>query len=97
MSSLWRRITAASGEQRTMGALGIPFLMISPLAQSALWLAQHRILTRFTWAAAKAFAGLMFRPATEFIQPWMGAVPGNISDFAMASRLAPSWLSRTIR
>src|SRR5207244_7157056 len=44
------------------------------------------------WAVGKAFAGLIFPPATEFINRWMGAVPGNISDCAMGSRLAPSSL-----
>src|SRR5437764_171540 len=29
------------------------------------------------WAVGKAFAGLIFPPATEFINRWMGAVPGN--------------------
>src|SRR5438309_1600519 len=48
------------------------------------------------WAVGKAFAGLIFPPATEFINRWMGAVPGNTSDCAMDSRLAPSSSTLTI-
>src|SRR5436189_6081617 len=48
------------------------------------------------WAAAKAFAGPIFPPVTEFINRLMGAVPGNTSDCAMDSRLAPSSLILTI-
>src|SRR5438128_4419555 len=46
-----------------------------------------------TWAAVKAFAGTIFPRAMEFINRLMGAVPGNISDCVMDSRLVPSsWI-----
>src|SRR5262249_11855714 len=85
--SIWRPTTAASGRALIMAGPGIRFLTISRQAASEHWQLRRRIPTSFMWEAVKACGGPNLRLGMEFINRKTQAIPGNISAYAMASRL----------